>query len=193
MKTLLLTLAVLVLHQRASYGRSLIVINNGEKGTTPKLRHSLALKKKHVYHKVPNRYHPTSTSDRELANFYEERQNNDENPDIGRLLHYMLRGEDADLGEEIKYSEAYGKEGFEDPVSLQIDLDDTKRAFPQSFESLFIENTLENETHKKEIDTKQSEDDLLKIAEDLRQLDLFDMAKRSKHKMKKEDRPPRPG
>ena len=179
MKTLVLTLTMLVFYFNVGLGRSL----DGYESILSKTRNSLALER-NIEHKVPSTYQSISTPEQDVArrNVHELRRNYKKNNEMARYRESMLQPSDNWRGvRRMKNSKTRPKKA------------ERIRSFPQSFESLFSGKVLQNEMQKKE-NEKMSDDDLLKIAEDLTGLDIFDNEKRrNKYKMNSEERPPKPG
>ena len=190
MKTLVLTLAMLVFYYNVSLGRRL----NGYENILSKTRNSLALER-NVEHKEPNSYRPISTSEQDFArrNVHELRRNDEKNNEIERYQESMLQpSDDWRRVRRIKNPKRRPNSELKDLAKLQIA--ERKRSFPQSFESLFAGKVLQNEVQKKENEKMMSDNDLLKVAEDLTDFDILNIEKRrNKYKMNNEERPPKPG
>ena len=166
MRALFLTLTVLVMYHKASFARSL---NANSRDIVAK-RSSLAIKRSHISEDVPEGdFGIESTHDMKL---------DDENSEKLKTI----------LEEILHKSMEYG------PAQIKSGHFGRKRVFPQSFESLIAGIALRNEMQKKENEKSILKDDLLKVAEDLAEVDVSNIdRKRKRNGMDDSERPPKVG
>ena len=154
------------MYHRVSIGRSLSANNRDIVAK----RSSLAIKRSHISEDIPE-------GDFGIESTHDMKLNDEDSDKYKTILEEIMHQAMEDGPEQIK-SEHYRR----------------KRVFPQSFESLVAGIALRTERQKKENERNILKNDLLKVAEDLAEVDVSNIdRKRKRNGMEDSERPPKVG
>ena len=194
MKAILFTFALFLFHHRVSHGKSIFNDQNEEERIVSKVKQSLIEERNCMNHQEPRNYDSVSAHDQDSAseNVLGNGRNFKKDESMKKWLKSKLKSFDNwRMARQTEGMAMKARKKFDDLPEIDKL---RKRAFPQSFESLFARKAPGNEIEKAESEKKRREEDLLKIVEDLGELDVFNIGrKRATDKLNDDERPPRPG
>lgn len=193
MKTIILTLAIFILHSKVGYAKPNGSDENEDENVLSTITKSLEEETNCKRQKLPK-----DSISLPQQSFNKQIQLNAEKKAVNmkvRNLERWLAKKVASLSgqSKAKFMKRKPLEGVKDLSGFDGDDDERNKRFPQSFESLFASKLQRDEMAVNE--KRRAEEDLLKIAADLKELDWLniDGERRNSKRLNDEERPPRPG